>query len=349
MTPFRIGTRDIGPDHPPFVVAEVGINHCGDVGRALDMCSLARECGADAVKFQTFVADEFCSDPEQMFTYRSRGETVTEPMLAMFRHHELPRDAWPRIKAHCERIGIVFFSTPQNPSDLDLLLSVGVPAIKVGSDDFTNLPLLRQYGATGLPLILSSGMSDIGEVHDALTAAGWYEGRMVALLSCTSSYPTPPEDVHLAKISTLRAAFPGLVVGFSDHSEGPLAAALASAAGAAIFEKHFTLDRDLPGPDHWFSEDPASLKYWIEGIHRARILMGDPLVRPTAGEMAMRVLARRSVVALRPVAAGEVLDETAIGLRRPGDGLPPAWFERILGTVARRALNAGEKLALGDF
>jgi sialic acid synthase SpsE len=230
MREILIGDRPVGLGHPPFVVAEVGINHNGKLDRALEMIHAASRGGCDAVKFQTFKAAEFVNDSSQMFAYRSQGREITESMLAMFQRYELPEAAWPVIKAECEKAGILFFSTPQNRSDLDILLRVGVPAVKVGSDDFTNLPLLKDYARSGLPLILSSGMSDLAEVHQALEAVGALDNYPTILLVCTSQYPTPPEDANLARISTLRAAFPMVPIGFSDHTQGPLAAALAPAS-----------------------------------------------------------------------------------------------------------------------
>ena len=264
MNDFVIADRRVGAEHPSFIIAEVGINHNGSIDTALQMIEVAKRAGADAVKFQTFRASEFVGDPDQQFTYRSQGRQVNESMLAMFTRYELPSAAWVGIKAECDRQGIIFMSTPQNRSDLDLLLEVGLPAVKIGSDDFTNLPLIRSYAQTGLPMILSCGMSDLSEVHQALDAAGGFDGYPVALLLCTSQYPTPPIDVNLRKLRTLQGAFPGLVTGFSDHTQGPLAASLAVALGAAIFEKHFTLDHDQPGPDHWFSEDPVGLESWVQ-------------------------------------------------------------------------------------
>ena len=208
----------------------MGINHNGDLDLALKMIDVARESGADAVKFQTFKAEEFCGDPQQMFTYQSQGRSVTESMLAMFKRYEFDEAQWRAVKAHCAKVGITFFSSPQNRSDLALLQRIGVPAIKVGSDDFSNLPLLRHYAGAGLPLILSCGMSDLADAPGA-GDGGLVRGAQVALLLCTSQYPTPDADVNLAKLGTLQQAFPGLLTGFSDHTQGPLAASLAVARG----------------------------------------------------------------------------------------------------------------------
>jgi N-acetylneuraminate synthase/N,N'-diacetyllegionaminate synthase len=349
IRPFQIAGRSIGPNDAPYCIAEVGINHNGDLALAKRMIEAAKAAGADAVKFQTFKAEEFCGDPEQTFTYQSQGKSVTESMLAMFQRYEFPPEHWQAIKAHCDLVGITFFSTPQNRSDLDLLLEIGVPAIKVGSDDFTNLPLLRSYVESQLPLILSCGMSDLAEVHQALETAGWFEGYPVALLLCTSQYPTPAEDVNINKLTTLQQAFPGLLIGFSDHTQGPLAAALAVARGARIFEKHFTLDQAMPGPDHWFSEEPVGLTEWIKTIRTAGKLLGSPFVRPTKAEQKMRMIARRSIIALRDIAIDEALDTSNTGLRRPGDGLPPDMLNRLLGLKATRTIQKGERLAIGDI
>lgn len=347
MRQITIADRLISDEHEPFIVAEVGINHNGSLETALEMIEAARAAGADAVKFQTFRAAELVANREQLFTYRSQGKEVTESMLAMFERYELAADAWKTIKAACERAGVIFFSTPQNRSDLDLLLDVGVPAIKVGSDDFTNLPLLRSYAQTGLPLILSCGMSTLGEVYTSLDTVGAFEGYPVALLLCTSQYPTPFTDVHLNKLSTLRAALPHTVIGFSDHTEGHTAATAAVALGARIFEKHFTLDRDLPGPDHWFSEDPRSLKAWCSAIRDTFTMLGSPVVRPTETESANRMSFRRYIVAARAIAAGETFDEKNTIMRRHPDGvLPASSFDLLAGRRASRAFSVGEPIDL---
>lgn len=330
---FQIDSRAIGADMPPYCIAEVGINHNGDLATARRMVDVAKACGADAVKFQTFKAEEFCGDPEQTFTYQSQGKQVTESMLEMFRRYEFAPESWRAIKAYCHEVGITFFSTPQNPSDLELLIEIGVPALKIGSDDFTNLPLIRRYIESGLPLILSCGMSDLAEVHQALDAAAWFDGYPVALLLCTSQYPTPPKDVNIAKLTTLQQAFPGLLVGFSDHTQGAIAAGLAISRGARIFEKHFTLSKDMPGPDHWFSEEPAGLAEWINHIRTADIMLGDQLVRPTREELENKKEFQRVIVAATKIKAGEKFTESNLTMRRVagGQGFPPSMYWRLLG------------------
>lgn len=343
-----IGDRRVGAGSEPFVVAEVGINHNGNIECALEMIHVAKSAGCDAVKFQTFKAKEFINDATQMFTYRSQGKEITESMLAMFQRYELPSSAWKVIKDECEKIGIIFFSTPQNRSDLDELLKIEVPAVKVGSDDFTNLPQLKSFARSGLPLILSTGMSNLAEAHQALDAVGALDGYPLILLVCTSQYPTPPSDTNLSRISTLQAAFPMVPIGFSDHTSGSLASSLAVALGAVFLEKHFTLNQDLPGPDHWFSEDPAGLIKWVTDIRNAYTMLGNPLVRPTSVEIENKREYQRRLVASRDIKASEIMTEESITLRRVagGKGLPPTFLDHLIGRPAPRSYKAGNPIEL---
>jgi N,N'-diacetyllegionaminate synthase len=332
----------------PFIVAEAGINHNGDLTKALKMIEVAKKAGVDAVKFQTFKAEEFCGDKTQTFTYQSQGQSVTEPMFDMFKRYEFEYHEWLEIKKKCDNEDILFLSTPQNRSDLDLLLELDLKAIKVGSDDFTNLPLLVDYASTKLPMIISCGMSDLNEVRQALEAIGALEGYPTILLLCTSQYPTPSEDVNLLKLKTLAIQFPEIVLGFSDHTKGSLASSLAVGFGAVFFEKHFTLDNNYAGPDHWFSESPESLKEWVKSIHDSYIMMGDPIVKPTLKELEMRKLARRSIVIIKDIKKGEQFTDANIGLRRAGNGLPPIQFIDILGSFASSDLKEGAILELSN-
>ena len=343
---IKINNNELKNYGKPFVVAEAGINHNGELIKAFKMVEVAKRSGADAVKFQTFKAIEFCGDKSQMFTYQSQGKKVTESMFEMFKRYEFNEDEWFKIKKKCDEENILFLSTPQNRSDLDLLLKLDITAIKVGSDDFTNLPLLADYSKTKLPLIVSCGMSDLSEVHEALDAIGTSNGYPTILLLCTSQYPTPPEDVNLLKLKTLAKTFPKLVLGFSDHTKGSLASSLAIGFGAVFFEKHFTLDNDLVGPDHWFSENPETLKNWVDSIHQSFLMMGDSEVKPTSKELQMRKLARRSIVILKDTKKGDKLTEENIGLRRAGKGLPPKLFKDILGLYALQDLEEGSLLEL---
>ncbi|MEH2269290.1 MAG: N-acetylneuraminate synthase family protein [Nostoc sp.] len=349
MPQVKIANRLIGSTYEPFIIAEVGINHNGEIEKALQMIRVAKEAGADAIKFQTFKADELVGDPSQTYTYQSQNKQITESMLEMFRRYELSRHEWFLIKENCDKEEIIFLSTPQNSSDLDLLLELGIAAIKVGSDDFVNLPLLKSYAVNGLPMIVSCGMADLAEVYQSLNTIGALDGYPTILLLCTSQYPTPPEDVNLLKLKTLSQTFPMIPLGFSDHTQGAIASSLAVAFGACLFEKHFTLDRNLPGPDHWFSEDPIDLKHWVTSIKKSYSMMGSAIVRPTVAEEDMKILARRSIVAFNDIAEGEILHTGNVGLRRPGSGLPSSLLERVLGLKATKYIPKGNILKFGDF
>ncbi len=349
MSWVKIEDRQIGHGLPPFIVAEVGINHNGEIEKALEMIEIAHDAGVDAVKFQTFQADEILSDQNLKWTYHSQGKEITESMHAMFKRCELPLSAWPQLKKRCEEKKLVFLSTPQNPSDLKILLEVGVSAIKIGSDDLIHTPLLKHYAKTSLPLIISSGMATLAEIDQALEAIGTFRGYPTLLLACTSQYPTPIQDVNLLKIKTLQQTYPQIPIGFSDHTEGPLASSLAVSLGGCFFEKHFTLSHDLRGPDHAFSEDPQGLKNWVHSIRTAFRMLGCAQIRPTAEEEKMRILARRSIVALKNIPPGEALSEENLALRRPGSGLPPSLLEKILGLQAQKPIAKGQTLTWGDF
>ena len=372
MTKIKLNNRLIGHDCQPFIIAEAGINHNGEIENALDMINVAKVAGADAIKFQTFEASGIVVDSSLTFTYKSQGKEITESMFEMFKRCEFSKTDWVKIKQKCDESKILFLSTPQNRSDLDLLLELGIPAIKVGSDDFTNIPLLKDYATTGLPLIVSCGMANLEEIKETLKQINASNDYPTVLMLTTSEYPTVPMNVNLLKLKTLANEFPNIILGYSDHTQGSLASSLAVALGAKVFEKHFTLDKNLPGPDHWFSEDPVGLKNWIDAIRNAistnRTLVGTPHfvlpdnlsdtaysmlgseeVKPTEKEEKMKVLARRSVIALDDIEKDEVFTNKNIGARRPGNGLPPTMIESIVGLKAKQEIAKGELITQDDF
>lgn len=346
---FNICNKPIGKGHPPYIILEAGINHNGEINIAEQMIKVAKDIGADAIKFQTFKASEFIADTSQQFTYQSQGNEVTESMLEMFQRYEFSKDNWFHIKKMCDDTGIIFMSTPQNESDLTLLLDIGVPALKVGSDDFTNLPLLEKYSSTGLPLFMSCGMADLGEVHDAILATGALTRNDVLLMLCTSQYPTPAEDVNISKLKTFAAAFPDLPLGFSDHTQGNTAAVMASAMGAIAFEKHFTLSHDLPGPDHWFSETPETAASWVASLRRSHQMIGSGSISPTTKELEMRKIARRSVIAICDIEAGDIFTYENLGLMRPGNGLPPKMINHFIGQKSRKNIKKSQNMKFSDI
>ncbi len=345
---FTIEGRKVGEGCSPFVITEAGINHNGDFEKAKQMVDIAAEAGADAVKFQTFRTEEFLTDRSVPYTYKSQGKSVTESMFDMFKRTELTQNEWTSLKEHCDKRNIVFLSTPVSEEDLVFLISLGVGAVKVGSDDFTNLPLIHAYAKHGLPLLISSGMGDGFEMERVVKTVAPLN-RDLCLLLCTSQYPTPPSDVNIAKLLAMRSKFPDVVLGFSDHTQGCTAAVLAVGYGAKVFEKHFTLDKSLPGPDHWFSSDPDELREWVSAIREADKMLGRSELVPTDKERKMRGVMRRSIVALEDIEPGEAFSEKNIGLRRPGTGMAPDLFPRILGRCAKRSISKDTLLSSEDI
>ena len=324
-------------------------NWNGSIEKAVKMVKTAKNAGVSAIKFQTFKAHELISDSSLTYTYTSQGKSITESQLDLFKRCELSNDDFYKIKKTCDEEKIIFLSTPQNKSDLDFLLELGISAIKVGSDDFTNIPLLKYYSKTKLPILISCGMTTLKEIKTTLTAIGTLDGYPTALLLTTSEYPTPPQNVNLQKLRTLSQKFPDIPLGYSDHTQGNLASPIAISFGACIFEKHFTLDNSLPGPDHWFSSNPSNLKVWSDSIKTSYQMMGYSEILPTESEIKMKAIARRSIVALNDIDIGETINENNIGLRRPGTGLPPKMFELILGKKATKKIEKFTILCEEDF
>ena len=349
MKSVEIGNFTIKKNSRPLIVGEVGINHNGDLNKAFEMIEIAKKIGLDAVKFQTFKAQEFCGDSSQTYTYKSQGKEITESMLDMFSKYEFSDDEWIKIKNKCDLEKITFLSTPQNYSDLELLLKLGIDAIKVGSDDLTNLPLLKKYSSTNLPIILSSGMSTLNEISDSLNVVGTFEGYPTILLVTTSQYPTPNKDLNLLKFKTLSQEFPDLLLGFSDHTIGSTGASIACGLGSVFFEKHFTLDCNLKGPDHWFSANPTQLKEWRDSIITSFEMLGNPTIQPTTEEQKMKVLARRSIFVLQDIQKDEKFTYQNLGLRRPGNGISPKYLEEIIGKKSSKKILKGRLLQEDDY
>ena len=349
MFPIEIEGRHIGPGAPCFIIAEVGVNHNGDPALARRMVDAIAEAGADCVKFQTFCAEEFCNSPDETYTYKSQGQEVTESMLGMFKRLEFKREEFAGLFAHARERGLIPMSTPTDRPAVDLLDELGVQAFKVGSDDLVYSPFLQYVASKGKPVIVSTGMADKADVDRAVAALRGAGCEQLVILHCVSQYPTPEDRVNLRKIQTLQSRYPDAVVGFSDHSEGVTACLGAVALGACVLEKHFTLDKNLPGPDHWFSADPAELSALVREVRRLEQNLGSPVLEPTPEEREMALLARRSSVAGRDIPAGAVISAADLCFTRPGTGLMPYELRNVLGKKARRTLPLGTILRYDDL
>lgn len=338
----------IGPGRPCFVIAEAGVNHNGDLDLARQLVEVAASAGADAVKFQTFRAEKLVTAGAPKATYQQRQSGTEEGQLGMLRRLELSREDHLELMALCRRLGILFLSTPFEEESADLLESLGVAAYKLPSGEITNLPLLAHVARKGRPLILSTGMATLGEIEAAVGAIAAAGNPDLALLHCVSSYPTAPADANLRAMATLASAFP-CPVGYSDHTEGIAIPLAAVALGACILEKHFTLDRSLPGPDQQVSLEPDELKALVAGIRQVEAALGDGLKRPAACESNTAAVARKSLVAAMDIPEGAVLTAAAITLKRPGTGLPPALLPHLLGRCARTAIARDSLLRWEDL
>ena len=350
-----------------YVIAEAGVNHDGRVEDALALVDAAADAGADCVKFQTFRADALASSQARKADYQKRTTESEESQLSMLRRLELPLDAYGRLIARAHEREIAFLSTPFDHESLRFLLKeLRLGQIKIGSGDLTNAPLLLEAAQSGCPLILSTGMATLAEVEEALSVLAFGYGEYVeepsryafsrnwneiesravlkdkvVLLHCTTEYPAPPESTNLRAIDTIAAAF-GLPVGYSDHTLGYNASLAAVARGAVMIEKHLTLDTKRPGPDHAASLDPHQFKDLVKGIRSVEALLGDGLKMPQQAEIKNISIARKAVVAARPIARGELITKESITVKRPAQGLAPILFWDVLGHPARRDYQIDE-------
>lgn len=342
---LQIGNRTIGKDKPVFIIAEIGINHNGDSRIAMEMIDAIADAGADCVKFQTFSAEEFVNDKDEMFEYISQGKKVQESMLDMFKRNELDRSEFEELFLHAHKRGLIPLSTPTDFHAVELLEQLGAGAFKVGSDDLVYTPFLQYVARKNKPIILSTGMANEEDVRRAVETIRREGNNQIALLHCVSEYPTPPENVNLRKIDTIRSLFK-LPVGYSDHSWGYTSALGAVAMGACIIEKHFTLDRNMPGPDHRFSSDPSELTEMVTRIRELELNFGSKELSPTEPEKEMALLARRSIVAATDISAGKTLSMEDFAFKRPGTGLLPFEVENLIGMQLNENIVKGTQLNL---
>lgn len=347
-----------------YIIAEAGVNHNANLEMAKHLIEVAAEAGADAVKFQTFMAENLVSRYALKADYQKATTDATESHLEMVRRLELDRSSQEALFAYCRGRNLEFMSTPFDSASVDFLVKLGVARLKVSSGEITNAPLLLRMARTGLPIIMSTGMASLGEVEAALGVLAfgylnyreppspaefhraWREGHgalqeKVTLLHCTSEYPAPFEEVNLRAMETLATAF-GLPVGYSDHTLGITVAMAAAALGAMVIEKHFTLDKTLPGPDHKASLDPGELRSLVQGIRQVEKALGSRLKVSSPSELKNRDIARKSLVAARSIRKGERFSEENLTSKRPGTGISPMYYWAWLGKSAEQDYEPDE-------
>lgn len=341
-----IGDRHIGPGRPVYIVAEAGVNHDGDADTAHRLIEAARQAGADAVKFQVFCADELVSASAPTCAYQREGPGAPDNQREMLRRLELSRTTFVELQRHAAESGIDFLATPFGLPELRFCVDeLKVPALKIASTDLINVPLLSATAQSNLPTILSTGAGTLEEV-DAAVAVMRRHGvpQRLILLHCVSAYPTPLESARLRCIAALARRFE-LPTGFSDHTRETLTGALAVAAGAVVLEKHLTLDRNAAGPDHGFSLEPNQLSEYVTGVRQAERTLGDGQIGFREEEAEVRALARGRLVACRTIPAGATLDAKAIVVQRPGDGIDPSHWDKVIGRIAGVDIPASTPLA----
>jgi N-acetylneuraminate synthase/N,N'-diacetyllegionaminate synthase len=345
---IEIGSKTIGPGLPTFIIAEAGVNHNGDLEVAKQLIDVAINAGADAVKFQTFRADAIASPDAPKANYQLATTDVTESQLELLRRLELSKEAHYELNNYCQGRDIIFLSTPFDESAADMLSELGVPAFKISSGDLTNAPLLEHVAAKGKPVILSTGMANLDEVAAAVSVLREAGCDELALLHCVTNYPAAVSDVNLRAVTTMAHEF-RVPVGYSDHTDGIEVAIAAVALGACIIEKHFTLDRSLPGPDHKASLEPNELRALVSGIRNVEAALGDGRKVPTVGELETARVARRSLFAAQTIAAGSVVTRDMVSMKRPGTGISPVLLKKIVGHRTLVDVTEGQMLELGMF
>jgi N,N'-diacetyllegionaminate synthase len=334
MNTIFIADRPVGPGSPTFIIAEAGVNHNGDTQLAHRLIDAAANAGADAVKFQTFKAEKLVTKSAKMADYQVQNTGQETSQLDMLRKLELQYEDHAALKAYAESKGLVFLSTPFDTDGIDFLKNLGVKALKAGSGDLTNLPYLKKMASQGLPIIISTGMAVMEECSEAVATIRATGNENFVVLHCTTNYPCPEPEVNLRAMATMEAELQCLI-GYSDHTDGILVPQLAVAAGACLIEKHFTLDRNMEGPDHKASLEPHELQAMVQAIRQVEKIMGHGKKIPNPSELKIMEAARKSVVAATSIAAGTVISSTMLDIKRPGTGISPKNLQDLAGKVAK--------------
>ena len=367
IEPVRIGEKLIGPHQPCFIIAEAGVNHNGDINLAKKLIVEAAKAGADVVKFQTFKAEQVTTkhSPTAAYQKKNVGE---DNQWALLRPLELKEEAYPELIAECKKNNILFMSTPHGHIDSAEFLKDKVPAWKVGSGDLTNLPFLKHLGKTNMPIILSTGMATITEIKEAVETIEVTGNKQMIILQCTTNYPCPDEEANVAAMLDIQNNFPDYPIGFSDHTLGIDACVLAAAMGATVLEKHFTLDRTMPGPDQQNSLEPDELKQMVDKVRqiqkmsedqrqkmiaampRAKALLGSDKKMPLPSELVIAEMARKAVIAAADIPVGITITAEMLTIKRPAKGgLAPKMISTIIGKTAKRDIAADTQLKPEDF
>lgn len=328
-----------------LIIAEAGVNHNGDVALAIKLCDAAKDAGADVIKFQTWKTENLITRTVGQAEYQKNNTGKDESQFDMLKRLELSYDEFRKVKKHCDEIGIVFSSTADEPESLDFLVDIGIPFIKIGSGDIGNIPFLRYIGSKHLPVILSTGMSTLADVDISINALREGGATDITVLHCTTNYPCPYEDVNLNAMLTLRDAF-HLPIGYSDHTIGCDVAVAAVTLGAKIVEKHFTLDRNMDGPDHLASTEPSGFRGLVESIRRIEVCLGTGIKRPTISERDISKVVTKRIVAKKVIEKGTVFSADNIIVKRNDVGCVANQWDMVIGKVANKNYAIDEGIVL---
>lgn len=328
-----------------YIIAEAGVNHNGRLDLALKLCDAAKEAGVDAVKFQTWKTEKIVSRSAAKAAYQEENTGKEQSQFEMLKELELSYSEFDQINAYCKKIGIQFLSTPDEEESLDYLSSLNLPFLKIGSGEVTNIPYLRKIGNKHQKVILSTGMSTLADVEKAYITLLDSGAKEVALLHCTTNYPCPYNEVNLLAMQTLKSAFK-CQIGYSDHTMGIEVPIAAVALGAEIIEKHFTLDKNMEGPDHKASLDPQELKQMVTSIRNIEKALGDGMKRPNASEQKNAEVVLKRIIASKSIKAGEILGTENLTLLRSSEGIPAKFWDLIAGRPAMRDYKEDEPIEL---
>lgn len=338
MTNIEIENKTIGGGHPCFIIAEAGVNHNGDVSLAKALIDEAITAGVDAIKFQTFKTEDLVTRSAKLATYQRDNLKAGNRQYKMLKQLELDHRDFMFLKRYCQKKGIIFLSTAHTESEIDFLEKI-VCAHKVASGDLTNIPFLEKIAKTKKPVILSTGMGTMAEINEAISAIRMQGNSKIVVLHCTTNYPCPYEEVNLRAMLSIEKET-GMLVGYSDHTEGIIVSAFAVAMGARVIEKHFTIDKTLPGPDHVASLEPKELRQMVNLIRETEVILGSGIKMPSRSEKKISIAARKSIVAKVDISKGEKITSGMLMIKRPGNGIKPGEINMIIGKRAKKDISA---------
>lgn len=339
MRNIQISGKNIGAKAPVFLIAEAGVNHNGDLSIAKKLIDVAVKAKVDAIKFQTFITENLILKTTQKVEYQKVSSKDNESFYDMVKKYELSKDEFKILKNYCIENGLIFLSTPFDELSVEWLEELNVPAYKIGSGDMNNFPLLDLICSKGKPILLSTGMATLGEVKESINFIKSKGIDDIIIFQCTTNYPTSYKEINLNVIDTYLKEFPNNIIGFSDHSIGIEASIGAVAKGVKVIEKHFTLDKNMKGPDHKASMDPEELIKWVDAVKKIEMALGSSKKKPSKTEIEIAKIARKSIVSVNDLEIGDIVRFKDISIKRPGSGISPKEIRNVIGKRVKKKIS----------